>query len=325
MEGKDSYIRCNFLSLNVNGIREKSKREKICIWCKDKGVDIVFLQETYSTIEVEETWKLPWNGSSYFSHGTNHSKGVLILIDYKLDIQVLNVISDDNGRYVIMECIIQGMKLIIANVYLPVRGRELEKIDFLVNFEKLIRNINKENNAIIIGGDFNIILNKDLDYFGNSRHNVQSRFNILFEQFLDRFELLDIWRVRNGLKKQFTYRQINPFMQSRLDYWLVSKQIEQVVFKCDIIPSMAPDHSAIQLQFYDKLINSFKFQGSYWKLNNSLCQDIEYINCIKEEIIKLKEEFRIEIEDKRVLWDFLKMKIRNVSRKYSKEKAKQRK
>ena len=49
---------------------------------------------------------------------------------------------------------------------------------------------------------------------------------------------------------------------------------------------------------------SFKFQGSYWKLNISLCQDYEYINCIKEEMIKLKEELRIEIENKRVLWDF---------------------
>ena len=55
---------------------------------------------------------------------------------------------------------------------------------------------------------------------------------------------------------------------------------------------------------------SFKFQGSYWKLNNILCQDTEYINRIKEEIIKLKEGFRIEIEDKIILWDLKKMKIR---------------
>ena len=51
---------------------------------------------------------------------------------------------------------------------------------------------------------------------------------------------------------------------------------------------------------------SFKFQGSYWKLNNILCQDNEYINRIKEEIIKLKEGFRIEIEDKIILWDLKK-------------------
>ena len=46
---------------------------------------------------------------------------------------------------------------------------------------------------------------------------------------------------------------------------------------------------------------------------------------MKNEILRLKEEFRKEITDKRVLWDFLKMKISNFTRKYSKVKARQRK
>ena len=42
-----------FISLNVRGIRDRVKRKNIFEWCKSKGSDIVlFLQETYSTVEV---------------------------------------------------------------------------------------------------------------------------------------------------------------------------------------------------------------------------------------------------------------------------------
>ena len=39
-------LKCNFLSLNVKGIREKNKRERIFAWCREKQADIIFLQET---------------------------------------------------------------------------------------------------------------------------------------------------------------------------------------------------------------------------------------------------------------------------------------
>ena len=46
---------------------------------------------------------------------------------------------------------------------------------------------------------------------------------------------------------------------------------------------------------------------------------------MKTAIIKLKEDYKTEIESKRVLWDFLKMKKKQFYQKYLKEKAKLRK
>ena len=46
---------------------------------------------------------------------------------------------------------------------------------------------------------------------------------------------------------------------------------------------------------------------------------------MKENMINLKQELQPEIKDKRVLWDFLKMKIRSFTQKYSKQIAKERK
>ena len=47
------------------------------------------LQETYSTPDIEEEWERDWGGQMIFSHGSNHSRGVLILLapglNFKID------------------------------------------------------------------------------------------------------------------------------------------------------------------------------------------------------------------------------------------------
>ena len=40
-------------------------------------------------------------------------------------------------------------------------------------------------------------------------------------------------------------------MQSRLDYWIISEDLADFVAKCEIMTSVAPDHSAIYLGFFD--------------------------------------------------------------------------
>ena len=53
------------LSLNVRGIRSPKKRKALFMWLNERKYDIVFLQETYSTLEVENIWK--HNGKVSFS------------------------------------------------------------------------------------------------------------------------------------------------------------------------------------------------------------------------------------------------------------------
>ena len=98
MNAENSFINCKFYTLNVKGIRDRSKRERVLSWCKDKAADIGFLQETFSTKDIEGRWSSMWDGSCFYSHGTSHSKGVLVLIAASLDIVVNEVVSDCEGR-----------------------------------------------------------------------------------------------------------------------------------------------------------------------------------------------------------------------------------
>ena len=58
------------LSLNVRGIGEYTKRKKIFKFLYDKNVDIIYLQETHSTVDTEVLLKHQIKGNVYFSHNS---------------------------------------------------------------------------------------------------------------------------------------------------------------------------------------------------------------------------------------------------------------
>ena len=145
---------------------------------------------------------MEWQG--IYSHGTSHSKGVLMLINAALDIEMKKVICDSEGRYILVDCILEGVRVILCNVYFPVRNKEKEQIQLLNKIQEELGELNKDRHSIIIGGDFNMVRNEELDYFGNNKPSSQSRFNLEMEYFMETWNLVDIWRQRNLMKKQFT-------------------------------------------------------------------------------------------------------------------------
>lgn len=58
-----------------------------------------------------------------------------------------------------------------------------------------------------------------------------------------------------------------------------------------ILPGYRTDHSLLYLKF---AFGKFKKGKSYWKMNNSLLTDIEYVNLIKDTITSFKELYAID-------------------------------
>ena len=110
-------------------------------------------------------------------------------------------------------------------------------------------------------------------------------------------------------------------IQRRLDYWLVSDDFQDDVDNTGIISAIKTDHAAIVLQ-----ISSVEKQPtgpSYWKFNSSLLEVPEYINLIKDNVPSWLAEFG-DVSDKGLLWDLIKYKMRQVTMKFSKTKARER-
>ena len=89
----------------------------------------------------------------------------------------------------------------------------------------------------------------------------------------------------------------------------------------DIIPSINSDHSAIFLHFNS--MDKPKHGPSFWKFNASLVNDDDFVALINESVPLWLEEFK-DVIDKRLLWDLIKYRIRQITIKYSKEKARER-
>ena len=153
------------LSLNVRGIRSFDKRKGIFHWLVNEKSDIIFLRETYSTLGVENVWKSQWRGDIFFSHGSEHSKGVMILFKEKFDYEIKIQREDEQRRFIIFKSGIQGQPIVLVNIYAPSKTKD--QCTFFEGIQKELVELELDKNCdVIIGGDFNVILDADLDGTG---------------------------------------------------------------------------------------------------------------------------------------------------------------
>ena len=102
---------------------------------------------------------------------------------------------------------------------------------------------------------------------------TRSKFIKSHETFVNRkndIPLCDIWRRTNPLSRQFTWRNSSLKLASRLDYWLVNKNVQVKVIKADIRPAIRADHNVISLRI---IIKENKTGPGYWKMNTSILSD----------------------------------------------------
>ena len=69
----------NISTLNLNGARADFKRAALFKLMETKKIDIIFVQETHSSLDNESDWKRAFNGEVVLSHKSSLSGGVGIL------------------------------------------------------------------------------------------------------------------------------------------------------------------------------------------------------------------------------------------------------
>ena len=232
-------------SLNVRGMNKHSKRISVFNWINKQSFIIMFLQETFGGEGSEDLWKSEWWGHSYWAHGSNHSRGVSILIRKGFDFDHKSITLDPHGRYIIAKCLIQGEEMSLVNIYAP--NVQIEKQMFYKSLKDRLSKSNIDiNDKIIIGGDWNTITDPKLDKSGGIMIESETVTDEMKSLLLD-FDLTDIWRQQHPETKRFTFRQRKPLIQTRLDYFMISNLIIDMVEKAQILSSFCSDHSCISL------------------------------------------------------------------------------
>lgn len=317
-------VNVSIWSLNVRGLNEQKKRRSVFRFLKQNKVDICLLQETYSSEKTKDIWRNEWGGNIYWCHGATNSRGVAILVRPKVDFKCEKEDRDDSGRFLAIKALIQDQAFTIINVYAP------NKEEHQVHFFHYVRNfmnrecIQNQHSNIIMGGDFNFIMDPNMDRKSDSNFKCTPHYSSVrntLNEISESFDISDVWRRKNPNLRRFTWRRHHPQVKSRLDYWLVSNNLYDCIDKTDIEPSIKSDHSAISLTLKGSLENA-RGRG-YWKLNNTFLQEEAFI----AGLIRNKDGWTQEsgaIEDPRIKWEFIKYKIRHFASDYGKKKAKER-
>ena len=119
MDNEILSINFKIVSPNVRSLNNSIKRRKVFKWLHRQTAHCYFLQETLSTEQSINIWRSEWDGNIFYSHGSNHSKGVMILVNPRYQLEVIRSIKDKNGRSIILEIKLDNQNLVLANVYAP--------------------------------------------------------------------------------------------------------------------------------------------------------------------------------------------------------------
>ena len=302
------------VSLNVRGMVNDMKQRRVFRYLKQEGADIALVQETHCEKSKERIWEAEWGSKIIFSNGDSRSKGVAILLTKTPEKNIIEVHRDIYGRMLMCKIKINELIYNIVNIYAP-------NTDDDVFFDNLFEQIKtEERNSVftVIGGDFNVIRDSELDRSNNKIYHTKAKRVV--DEFINAEEYADVWREENPEKKFFTWmksRARNSW--SRLDYFLVSPSLRTKVIGCDIRANATSDHSLISL---DVCTTEDKRGPGYWKFNEELLNDEAF--CKNTENLLRGTQRVYEYLDAFDKWEQIKEVARKYCISYSKAKARER-
>jgi len=127
------------------------------------------LQEGHCSQENSHLWATEWGYKRLFSSFSSSKAGVCILFNNNFDLQIMKTYIDDSGRFILCDLKTNG-KSILRNIYAPNEYDPAFFKNLLDHFQDF------QGDEIIIGGDFNLVLDVEKDKKGGlpkTHHNQQ--------------------------------------------------------------------------------------------------------------------------------------------------------
>uniref|UniRef100_G1KVY1 exodeoxyribonuclease III n=1 Tax=Anolis carolinensis TaxID=28377 RepID=G1KVY1_ANOCA len=207
-------------SNNVNGLNAPQKRNKIYNKFKKSDYDIISLQETHIKLEHADYLTQNKLGQEFHSLDTQKKRGVVTYISSKIPAQLS--FKDNEGRILGVTITIERTKILLCNIYAP-NGN---KSAFTKKLKDLISN--KEFDNMIIMGDFNGVLNYEIDKNPGKGHRKKTYKGTLpkdLQNFKEEYNLVDIWRLHHEGERDYTFFSERHKSWSRIDMIWVSNSL----------------------------------------------------------------------------------------------------
>ncbi|XDV26393.1 hypothetical protein PO909_030123, partial [Leuciscus waleckii] len=297
----------SIVSLNARGLRQICKRKALFLFAKQLRC---FFQESHSTSADINFWKSQWGNDIWFSQGSERSAGVTSL-KHTFSGDILHSDCDSLGHYVCLVIRVDNIFSIIINIY--GYNNKLENDKLLDSIEERITFwlTRYPNSLLLIGGDFNIAQDNAIDRLPPGR---PSSMGTNLKRLMSRFNIVDIWREKFPDDRSFTWSNRSGSSQSRIDFWLLSSNIDKEKVTVNILATPLTDHRAIHINTQFSASNTFH-RSCYWKLNNSLLKHEK----VKAEMIMLITRFYNKAKKEKSYntnWELLKFELGKFLRQY---------
>lgn len=132
---------------------------KILTYLKRQSIDVSFIQETHLSDAEHVKLRRDWVGHVYHSSFNTKARGVAILINKKMNFKLISIEKDSNGRFIF------------------VKGE--------LNFNDLVLKLATAEGHCMVGSDFNLILDPNLDQSTPRSSNRSKAASVLLRGIWD--------------------------------------------------------------------------------------------------------------------------------------------
>jgi len=94
-----SLLDLSLISFNARGLRNNIKRKALFLFARQYRADFCYIQEAHSVNDDVKFWSGQWGSSIWFSHGSEHSAGVITLKN-RFNGEVVQSLCDSEGHFV---------------------------------------------------------------------------------------------------------------------------------------------------------------------------------------------------------------------------------
>ena len=299
----------NFITFNVRGLKNKTKRNSILNLLKTYKNSIIALQETYINENDIRIIEKEWGGEIHFSNARGRSNGLITLFSKNIPFEKVKCVIAEE-RILLSKINFGSYVIYIVNVYSPCINSE--KPVFLRQVSEAIEKYTELTNIVCLG-DFNMVLDNKLDIVSGGCHTISNIES--FKNFKLKGNLIDTWRYLHPYEKNYTWRGGATNAARRLDYIFISADLVDCLKKTEISSFGFSDHRSVHCNL---TFSDFQRGPSYYKLNTSLLMDEVYVKLINETIEYTKD--RYESLDPSLKWEMIKNAVVTESQQYSRFK-----
>ena len=146
------------ISANCQGLHDFKKRKDVLHFYRQQKCNILCLQDTHFTQDMESDIRNEWGYDVYFNSYSSNSRGVAIFFNNDFEFTVHKDIIDDTGNFIALDLTIENQRLSLISIY----GPNEDNPEFYGKIAEIIDEL--ENKHVIFVGDLNLVIKPELDY-----------------------------------------------------------------------------------------------------------------------------------------------------------------